>query len=71
MTSPLFFDSITVSVVAHAKATKTTDAKLSDVLSGIRSGQWAAPVACVRKAFQSGGKTAADPLKLKLPAVLF
>jgi len=62
---------IIVSTVANCKRTKTSDASFMDVLQDIQAGRWRKDVETVRAAQQQHGKTAADPLKKKLPAVLF
>ncbi len=71
MTNPIPLDSITVSTVAHAKATKTTEERLVDVLSDIRGGRWAQQIEAVRQANAEHGKAAADKLKIELSGVLF
>lgn len=64
-------DSICVSTVPNIKTTTTTDKTVTSILQEIKGGHWAKYIDPIRKAFQGGGKAAADPIKKKLPAILF
>ncbi|MES2572581.1 MAG: BT4734/BF3469 family protein [Verrucomicrobiota bacterium] len=61
----------TVSVVRHALDTETTEESFRSVIGDIIRGWWKDEVDQVRSAFATGGKSAADGPKKKLPAVLF
>ena len=65
MTNPL------LSWCEHARAASTKDIRLLDVLDGIRTGRWRAPVEQVRAAYAQGDKPKGDRLKLQLPGVIF
>jgi hypothetical protein len=58
-----------VSMVADATSTATSDIDVHQIIEEIRGPKHKARVAAVRRAFESGGKKAADLFKKKLPGV--
>jgi hypothetical protein len=59
------------SVIPNAYAKTPTDYLFSEIMRRIQGTELASQTARIRKAFQTGGKTVADPLKRQLPAAMF
>src|SRR5687767_2908280 len=66
-----------VSVIDHAGGKRTHDATIGDVLGAIRGDKFKVRVGNIRDKFQAAirsggdGKSAVQPLKVKLPAIMF
>lgn len=59
-----------VSMVGHFSQ-PPKDTTFRDVLEAIAAGEWARPIAAIRKAHAASGKPGSDPLKKNLPGVMF
>ena len=61
----------TVSIVAQATSTATSQDSFRALMASIGNGRWAEPVSAVRAAYANGGKDAASGPKKRLPGILF
>jgi hypothetical protein len=70
-------DQLTVSLVASAKSTRTSNATVKELLAGIRGGKWRGQVEAVRTEYAKAVEAGRDPkeavatLKQALPGVLW